>query len=338
MSASRASSDSVLGTTTSTVARRSPFVPSRRRTPLPRTRNVRPFAVPAGILTVTVEPPGTGTLTCAPSAASANVIGTVTVTLSPLRPNAAWGRTCTTTYRSPEAPPFSPGAPLPASRMRWPSLTPEGMRVLTVRVLVPRPEPWHVVQGSSTTSPRPRHSGQGSVKAKPPALRAKWPEPSHVGQIRGTVPDLAPVPWHTGHGASPVRRSGIVTPSSASSKDSETSDSTSAPRRPCRGRPVVPPPPEPPRLNRPPKMSPRSLLPARLKRSPRSGPPLPPPRPVPGNRNPPPPPNSERASSNSLRLSSSPTTEYASETALKRSSAFLSSGFLSGCRSRASLR
>ena len=30
--------------------------------------------------------------------------------------------------------------------------------------------------------------------ANPPALRDVWPEPSHVGHMRGTVPALAPVP------------------------------------------------------------------------------------------------------------------------------------------------
>src|SRR5271166_4153498 len=90
--------------------------------------------------------------------------------------------------------------------------------------------------------------------------------------MRGTVPALAPVPWHVGQGPSPVSRSATVVPSIASLKLSVVSVSTSAPRR---GRfcAVVRPPP-----NTPPNRSPRRPLasPAPLKMSPRSKPPKPP--------------------------------------------------------------
>src|SRR6201995_4942895 len=69
--------------------------------PLPRTRKVRPFGVPAGILTVTGAPLWAGTLMSAPSAASGTVTGTVTVRLPPDRPKTGCGVTCTRTYRSP---------------------------------------------------------------------------------------------------------------------------------------------------------------------------------------------------------------------------------------------
>ena len=65
--------------------------------------------------------------------------------------------------------------------------------------------------------------------------------------------------------------------------------------------------------------------------------PPPPYPPLPLGRKPPPA-NRDRASSYSLRLASSDSTSYASETSLNRSSAGLSPGFLSGCSSRASLR
>ncbi len=128
-----------------------------------------------------------------------------------------------------------------------------------------------------------------------------------------------------------------MVPSIASLKVSVVSVSTSAPRR-ARFWVVV----RPPRLNTPPKMSPRPPpppSPVLPKMSPRSKPPKPPccPGRVPvGTRKPPP--NSERASSYSLRRFSSDSTEYASEISLNRSSAEASPLFASGWYLRASLR
>ena len=79
-------------------------------TPRPRTRSVRPLAVPAGTLSETV-PSSVGTVSVVPKAASANVIGTVSVRSSPLRPNSACSATWTTTKRSPAGPPRRPGRP-----------------------------------------------------------------------------------------------------------------------------------------------------------------------------------------------------------------------------------
>ena len=55
--------------------------------PLPFTLNVRPLRVPAGMRMVTGSPDRVGTLTSAPRAASAKVIGTLRVRFRPLRPN-----------------------------------------------------------------------------------------------------------------------------------------------------------------------------------------------------------------------------------------------------------
>src|SRR5690606_4169762 len=148
-SASRAFPDRFLGTLTSTVTSRSPRVPSLRTAPLPRARMVRPLGVPGGSFSVTGGPPSVGTRTSPPSAASANVTGTVTVRLSPLRPNTGCLPTCTTTYRSPAGPPRSPGAPLPRSRIRCPSLTPAGMRTCIVREDLARPLPLQTSHGVS---------------------------------------------------------------------------------------------------------------------------------------------------------------------------------------------
>ncbi len=275
------------------VTSRSPLVPSLRVDPLPRTRMTRPLGVPAGSLSRTVEPVIVGTSISVPSAASVKVTGTVTVRLSPERPNTWSGVTCTTTYRSPADPPRSPGAPLPLILMRWPSRTPAGMRTLIVRVFCPRPEPLQDGQGSSTTRPRPRHSRHGSAIPNRPALRDTWPVPSQLGHTRGTVPALAPVPRQASQAAPLVMRSGTVTPSTASRKPRVTSDSTSAPRRgPVPGaRPA-----DPPRLlkmvpNRsptpPPPAPPAPPCPKRSDRSNGTppGPPAPPPPAPPGNPN-----------------------------------------------------
>ena len=232
----------------------SPWVPSLRKIPLSRTRKVRPVVVPAGTRSVTDPPRGTGTEIWPPSAASTNVTGTVKVMLSPLRTNIGCPVIWTTTNRSPCGPPRSPGAPLPLSRMREPSFTPAGIRACTVRVLKPRPDPRQTEHGSSMKTPRPRHTVQGSAKAKPPALRAVWPAPSQAGHTRGTVPGLAPVPWHVLQAASVLKRSGTVTPSSASSNESVSSLSRSPPRRGCGDLPVRP------RLKIPPRNSPKPLL------------------------------------------------------------------------------
>src|SRR5215472_12097281 len=332
--ASRAAPFSLSGTWTVTVTSRAPLVPSLRRTPLPGARNVRPLGVPAGMRMLTGVPRSVGTLISAPSAASVTVTGTVTVRLSPDLPKMGCGVTCTRTYKSPGGPPCSPDVPLPLSRIRCPSATPAGMRAWMVRVLMARPLPEHAWQGSSTTRPRPRHSLHGSENAKLPRFRLDWPVPWQVGQTLGTDPDFAPVPRQVGHAASPVSRSPTVVPSMASVKDSVASVSTSAPRRGrvcCEVRPPnIPPkrsptrpPLEPAVVSAPPKMSPRSngKLPA---------------PPAPGDRKPPP--NSERASSYSLRCLGSDSTLFASEISLNRSSALASPLLASGWYLRASFR
>src|SRR5690606_25472424 len=265
---------------------------------------------------------------------------TVTVRLSPLRPNTGWVPTCTTTYRSPAGPPRSPGAPLPRSRMRCPSLTPAGMRTCMVREDLARPLPLQTSQACSAISPRPLQSGHGSVREKPPPLpRATCPVPTQVGHTRG-VPFLSPVPEQALQGCCEDMRSGTVAPSIASVKLRVTSDSMSCPRRGWVR--VVP---APPRLNRPPKTSPRPppKPPAPAwppwappKRSPRSKLKEPPPAPGPGRN--PPLPNSARASSYSLRFLGSPRMSFASEISLKRSSALALPLLASGWNSRASVR
>ena len=161
--------------------------------------------------------------------------------------------------------------------------------------------PAHVAHGSSTISPRPKHSRQGSANANPPALRLWLPVPLQTGHTRVAVPGLAPLPLHVGQVNGVESCNGTVTPSAASVNDSVTSASRSLPRRAaCGARPR-----EPPKIV--PKMSPipppPPLPPNRSLRS--NGTPCPlPPR---GTRKPPAP-NNARASSYSLRLVSSEST------------------------------
>ena len=158
--------------------------------------------------------------------------------------------------------------------------------------------------------------------------------PSQVGQTRGTVPALAPVPAQVPQGPSPASRSDTVTPSMASPNVSDVSVSMSAPRR---GRAWVPVPPRLP--NTPPSRSPSRppvLFGWLPKRSPRSNPKPPWPPPCPGIRTPPP--NSDRASSYSLRRFSSDRTLYASEISLNFSSEAVLPLLASGWCLRASFR
>src|SRR3954447_16123365 len=90
--AARCSSESCVGTSTSTVTMRSP-VPFLVAMPLPLTRWREPDAVPGRNRSITREPSSVGTSMSPPSAASANVIGTLTVRLLPSRPNSRCGVT-----------------------------------------------------------------------------------------------------------------------------------------------------------------------------------------------------------------------------------------------------
>src|ERR1700759_4048653 len=186
--------------------------------PLPRTRKVRPFGVPAGILTVTGAPLWAGTLMSAPSAASGTVTGTVTVRLPPDRPKTGCGVTCTRTYRSPAD---------QAARQGHPGRNPglDGPRAGRVAAAVAR--------GARVLDHQPPAPAglAGSEKAKLPRFRLDCPVPSQVGQTLGTVPALAPVPRQTGQGPSPVSLSGTVVPSTASPNDRGPSVAPWAPRR-----------------------------------------------------------------------------------------------------------
>src|SRR5688572_10119752 len=228
------SSVSWAGTSTSTVTIRSPVVsPSRlelTEMPLPLTRWREPLGVPGRSRRVTVEPSIVGTSMSPPSAASENVIGSVTVRLLPERPKRASGRTWISTSRSPAGPPLRPGAPRPLRRIVCPSDTPAGMRARTSRGRRSMPAPWQVGQGSRMIDPRPWQLRHGVENENMPWLSSTTPRPPQTGQRSGYVPGLAPDPWHVEHWASLVNCSVVVMPRTASSKSSVSWAVTSAPR------------------------------------------------------------------------------------------------------------
>ncbi len=207
------------------------------------------------------------------------------------------------------------------------------MRTFTSRWRRSTPVPRQVGQGSSTTTPLPWQLGHGWLKENRPWLSSTTPRPWQMGQVCGVVPGRAPLPWQVEQAASEVRYSVVLTPLTASAKDMLSSASRSPPRR--GPTPLAAPPPRRrPRPKRFPRRSPASP-PSKVNEKPWSpprGPPAPP------GPNMPPMGPSLRTSSYSLRLASSPTTSYAAEISLKRSSALVSPGLASGCDWRASLR
>src|SRR5579875_1408092 len=295
--------------------------------PSPRSRCTEPDFVPRATFRRLV-PLSVGTSMIPPSRASGIVSGTSTSRLSPLRLNTEDSATRVITYRSPGSAPRSPGSPLPARRMRVPSLTPAGMFARNRRIVRCAPLPWQVGHGSSITVPWPWQLEQGWDIEKIPWLCASMPVPLHTGHTRGEVPGLAPVPLHVGHGWEVGTVSDTWAPLTAWSNVSETSVSRSRPRagRCCapRTEPVSPPVRAP--LNRLERMSPKPPL-KELGSKPA------PPAAAFANW-----PNGVPARSYCLRLSGSESTSCAWEISLKRSSAFLSPWLVSGWYLRASLR
>ena len=216
-------------------------------------------------------------------------------------------------------------APRPFTRMRCPSATPAGIRTFTSRGA-------HLDAAAV--------AGRARRRDRPGRARRTWGTPARTrtgpgrprsircrgtaGTSRAIVPGAAPDP--VARRARSRRRGSapcVVTPRTASSNDRCSSVSRSWPRcGPLRGR-AAPRRPRPP--NRLPKMPPRVAEPA-VPRS-RTSDLVPPARPKPPGPNPPKPPGPTpdatiwRTSSYSLRFSASPSTSYAAEISLKRSSA-----------------
>ena len=200
-----------------------------------------PCLVPPGTRSFFV-PCSVGTSTSAPRIASVTVIGTSTSKLSPLRRKIGDSSTRVTTNRSPGGPPRSPASPLPARRMREPSLTPAGMLTLYFLRSRMRPWPWQVAQGCSITVPEPPQLEHGRVIENRPWPSDSTPRPWQTGHTIGLVPGCAPVPRQVGQAAWVETETGTCAPSTAWSKESETVVSRSRPRS-AAGRVRAPRPP-----------------------------------------------------------------------------------------------
>src|SRR5436305_11074586 len=99
--------------------------------------------------------------------------------------------------------------------------------------------------------PAPPQVRQVLLREKKPWLSEVTPRPLQSGQIVGDVPGAAPLPLQLPQAFALTTGTLTVAPCRASSKDTRTDTSTSAPRidRGCWPRP---------RVNRPPNRSPRS--------------------------------------------------------------------------------
>ena len=194
-------------------------------------RKVLPLGVPAGTFSVT-GPFSVGTCTLAPSAASEKLTGSVSVRLSPLRPN-------TSSARHPH--PHVQVAGLAAGRTRLPSAGQlDPCTVLDARgdlhlelpaSVAPNPIPLHVgtrrlddAAGRAASPARLRHREEALVRRR--SRRLPW----HSGHVIGLVPGAAPDPWHVWQTAGPVILTGTVVPAIASSNETLTSVSRSVPR------------------------------------------------------------------------------------------------------------
>ena len=98
------------------------------------------------------------------------------------------------------------------------------------------------------TVPPPPQRGQGCDMAKIPWLTFTLPRPWHCGQVMALVPGAAPLPRHTSQSTVWGTLILVVTPLSASSKESFTETLMSSPRSGarCRRPPDPPPWPKPP--------------------------------------------------------------------------------------------
>ncbi|CPU65327.1 Uncharacterised protein [Mycobacteroides abscessus] len=97
--------------------------------------------------------------------------------------------TCTVTTRSPSGPPAVPGRPLPRSRIFWPSRTPGGMRVVTVR-----PSTVNVTVDPSTAC----RNGRVVAAARSAPARGRGPPncwPAPPPNIEPRMSSNPPVPW-----------------------------------------------------------------------------------------------------------------------------------------------
>src|SRR5215212_5730439 len=147
--------------------------------------------------------------------------------LSPLRVKCLCLPTFVMMKRSPAGAPMRPPSPLPGMRTREPVSTPAGIRTLTVSAFGTVPLPLHKAQGGRRL-PAPPQSGHSCANLRRPPAFCTWPEPWHVGQVTG-LPPVSPAPLHRGHCSERLTVMFVVRPVTASSNESASGISMSAP-------------------------------------------------------------------------------------------------------------
>ena len=296
--------DSFCGTSTLAVTSRSPW-PFASGAPLPRTRKVLPLGVPAGTFSVT-GPFRVGTCTCAPSAASGKVTGSVereVVALAAEQRGAA--RTCTTHVEVARRGAWAAGLAAALSLIRCRrGRRPGSSREASRSAHTPR------CRGTSCTGAR-RSAGAAASRTRSRHLRSiPWftcdrPAPPHGRARAGRCP--APPRSRGSAGTAPGRRSGRARWCRPSRRRRTARRRSPGRRRGCcagrrhGARPPNDPPNRSPRSPTSPDAGVREVLDADAARRRRRRPP--------GN---PPAPNPDAAISRTwsycLRLSSSPST------------------------------
>ncbi len=185
--------------------------------PRPRRVKILPGWVPAGIFSGT-SPRRVGTWTSPPSAAIWKGMGISQWVSRPSRENRSWGRTCSTTNKSPAGPPREPPSPLPDRRRREPVSTPAGMFSSILRATLMRPSPPHLRQGWRMISPVPPQWGQGWRTWKNPLELTTMPRPPHLEQVSRLLFPSAPVPLQASQSSTMFSVSSRLEPKAASSK------------------------------------------------------------------------------------------------------------------------
>src|SRR5207237_9303587 len=148
--------------------------------------------------------------------------------LSPLRVKYICLPTFVMMYKSPGGAPRRPPSPLPGMRTREPVSTPAGMRTFTFSVRDKVPFPLQSEHGGRPV-PVPPQSVHSCVKRRRPPARCTWPEPLHVGQVIGEPP-VSPAPLQREHCSERATVMLVVMPLTASSNESASGISMSAPR------------------------------------------------------------------------------------------------------------
>ena len=102
-------------------------------------------------------------------------------------------------YKSPFAPPFSPGSPSPLNTIVWFSSIPAGIFTETLTCFLIIPFPLQSTQGSGIISPVPLQFVQGLTVCICPNIVVCvcfiCPVPWHIEQVCFLVPGFAPSPW-----------------------------------------------------------------------------------------------------------------------------------------------